>query len=84
MLFNFIVHKFHYYFKLIIPILQDGHMLKTLDTHKIFYDGEGRPISDIVSISPLASKGPYKERSSKAKDNSSTALALYLYIIFIY
>jgi PAS domain S-box-containing protein len=29
---------------------KDGHVFHTLDTHKIFYGTDGKPISDIVSI----------------------------------
>lgn len=60
-------------------------MFKTLDTHKIFYDAEGRPISDIVSISLQTSKIAYKDRAStKPKENTSTALSLYLFFFLLF
>jgi len=30
---------------------KDGHVFNTLDTHKFFYGADGKPVSDIVSIS---------------------------------
>lgn len=34
----------------LLNFVQDGHVFNTLDTHKIFYGTDGKPISDIVSI----------------------------------